>query len=485
MPPPNYLLSKTGFMKFEQCSKAFFLYRNFPYLRDKLDPEKQQRFKRGHEVGELAQHIFPGGTDVSKITGNSAEALLKTQELIEQKCPVIYEATFMHQGVLVMVDILCFENNRVQAYEVKSSLKVSEAYIKDACLQYFVLKNMLPQFEDLFLVTIDGSYELGDSLDLKKLFRKRSMKEKAEANLDYFETRVKEAEDLIAQNITPQREIGPHCFKPYTCDFFGHCWQGKLSDQSVFSMPFVDKLKVFEWYNNGITTLSELNTQDFAKPWQHTILQCILNKTPFVDLDGIRQLMSRVKGKVLAMDMEVWNPAVPKLKGCKPFEQIPFLIGLYGDGLSLALFCEHLEDEREQLARQFIEAVKGYDSIVVYDKTLEVAVLKDLMARFPEMAEDLKSIQHKLFDLFELISKNHYYHPDFKNNLSLKTLSAVVLPEFSYGEVQSGLEALSFYDEFRQENNPIHKELLKQHLNEYCLNDCRAVFELLGYFKSL
>lgn len=436
-------------------------------------------------MGELAQHIFPGGTDVSKTTSNSAEALLKTQELIEQKCPVIYEATFMHQGVLVMVDILCFENNRVQAYEVKSSLKVSEAYVKDACLQYFVLKNVLPQFEDLFLVTIDGSYELGDSLDLKKLFRKRSMKEKAEANLDYFETRVKEAEDLIAHNITPQREIGPHCFKPYTCDFFGHCWQGKLSDQSVFSMPFVDKLKVFEWYNNGITTLNQLKAQDFAKPWQHTILQCILNKTPFIDLDGIRQWMSRVKGKVLAMDMEVWNPAVPKLKGCKPFEQIPFLIGLYGDGLSLALFCEHLEDEREQLTRQFIEAVRDYDSIVVYDKTLEVAVLKDLMTRFPEMAEDLKSIQHKLFDLFELISKNHYYHPDFKNNLSLKTLSAVVLPEFSYGEVQSGLEALSVYDEFRQENNPIHKDLLKQHLNEYCLNDCRAVFELLGYFKSL
>ncbi len=485
MPPPNYLLSKTGFMKFEQCNKAFFLYRNFPYLRDKLDLEKQQRFKRGHEVGELAQHIFPGGTDVSKITANSAEALLKTMELIEQKCPVIYEATFQHMGVLVMVDILCFENNLVQAYEVKSSLKVSEAYVKDACLQYFVLKNVLPQFEDLFLVTIDGSYELGDELDLKKLFRKRSMKEKAEANLNYFETRVKEAEDLIAQNITPQREIGPHCFKPYTCDFFGHCWQGKLSEQSVFSMPFVDKLKVFEWYNNGITTLSELKAQDFAKPWQHTILQCILKKTPYVDLDGIHEFMSRVKGKVMAMDMEVWNPAVPKLKGCKPFEQIPFLIGLYGDGFALALFCEHLEDERQALAIQFIEAVKDYDCIVVYDKTLEVAVLKDLMMRFPELSEDLRAIQHKLLDMFDLISKYHFYHPDFKNNLSLKTVSAVVLPEFAYGEVQSGLEALSYYDEFRQETNPIHKELLKQQLNDYCLNDCRAVFELLGYFNSL
>jgi hypothetical protein len=485
MPPPNYLLSKTGFMKFEQCNKAFFLYKNFPYLRDKLDPEKQQRFKRGHEVGELAQHIFPGGTDVSKITSNSQEALLKTQELLEQHCPVIYEATFMHQGVLVMVDILRFEENAFTAFEVKSSLKVSETYIKDACLQYFVLKNTLPNFEDLFLVTIDGSYELVDELDLKKLFRKRSMKEKAEANLAYFETRVKEAEALIAKNTTPQRDIGPQCFKPYTCDFFGHCWQGQLGEQSVFTLPFVDKLKLFEWHSGGITTLSDLKEEDFTKPWQHTILRCLLNKKPFIDVEGIREWMTQVNGKVLAMDMEIWNPAVPQLKGCKPFEQIPFLIGLYGEGVSLALFCEHVEDERENLAKQFIAAVKDYDTILVYDKTLEVSVIKDLMSRFPELSADLKTIQHKLLDLFDLISKNRYYHPDFRNNLSLKVVSSILLPDFSYGEVQSGLEALSAYDEFRQEYNPIHKELLKQHLNEYCLNDCRAVFELIRYFKSI
>ncbi len=111
MPPNNYILSKTGFMKFEQCDKSFFLYRNFPYLKDKLDPEKQQRFKRGHEVGELAQSLFPGGIDVSKISSGSMDALVKTQELLKQNCTVIYEATFLHKGVLVMVDILCFEEH--------------------------------------------------------------------------------------------------------------------------------------------------------------------------------------------------------------------------------------------------------------------------------------------------------------------------------------------------------------------------------------
>ncbi len=372
-----------------------------------------------------------------------------------------------------------------RAYEVKSSLKVSETYIKDACLQYYVLKNCLSNFDDLFLVTIDGAYEMGESLELKRLFKRRSMKEKAEANLSYFENRVLEAEQLLELNQIPYREIGPHCFKPYTCDFFGHCWQGKIGERSIFSLPFMDKLKLFEWYSSGIKQLDDLKEEHITKPWQFTLRNCILENKAFIDKEAIQKFLNQIKGSVIAMDMEIWNPAIPKLQGCKPFEQIPFLIGLHNETTSLGLFCEHQSDDRENLAIQFIEAVKSYDTLLVYDKTLEVAILKDLAVRFPQLTEQLKTIQNKLLDLFDILNKNWFYHPDLKNNLSLKSLAALLLPDFSYGEVQSGLAALSYYDDYRQEENPIHKELLKDHLIEYCVNDCKAVYEVFNYFKSL
>lgn len=45
--------------------KAFFLYKNHPYLRDSLSKEKQLIFKRGTDVGIFAQQLFPGGIDVT------------------------------------------------------------------------------------------------------------------------------------------------------------------------------------------------------------------------------------------------------------------------------------------------------------------------------------------------------------------------------------------------------------------------------------
>src|SRR5687767_12860189 len=74
----GYSISKTSFLKFEQCPKAFFFYKNLPYLRDKPTVDKLLTFKRGHDVGYFGQQLFPGGTDVSKITDSADTALKKT-----------------------------------------------------------------------------------------------------------------------------------------------------------------------------------------------------------------------------------------------------------------------------------------------------------------------------------------------------------------------------------------------------------------------
>src|SRR5688572_29884394 len=179
-------LSKTSFLKFDQCTKAFFLYKKHPYLRDPVSREKQFTFNRGHEVGKLAQQLFPGGIDVTEKAKNSLEAFELTQKLIAENVQTIYEATFIYSDVLVMVDILHFDGKKWIAYEVKSSLKVSEVYVKDACLQYYVLKNFLGNFDDLFLVTLNGNYVLEGDLNIKLLFKKRSIKTNAEENLEFF-----------------------------------------------------------------------------------------------------------------------------------------------------------------------------------------------------------------------------------------------------------------------------------------------------------
>jgi hypothetical protein len=481
----SYSISKTSFLKFEQCQKAFFLYKNHPYLRDKISIDKQLTFKRGHDVGFFAQQLFPGGRDVSKEVKNSFDGVELTRALIENKTPVIYEATFLFNGVLIMVDILTLTEGKYIAYEVKSSMKISENYLKDAYLQYYVLKNSLPAFDDLFLVTINPDYVLEEEIEPKKLFRKRSVKVKAEENFAYFEHRINAAHQILEQNTIPNIAIGKHCFRPYQCDYFGSCWKDTINEQSIFNLPLLDKGKLFEWFDAGIKNIDQVSDDLIEKAAPLKIKNSILNNEPIIDKRRIRQFLDTLKYPLVAMDMEIWSAAIPQLQGTKPFEQIPFLVCFYDGNTATHFFTEHKTDERKLFAEKLIELSKGFETIVVYDKTMEVGAINNLISRFPEYKQALDLLKSKLADVFDIFLELAYYHPAFKSNFSLKVVSSIVLSDFSYPKISSGLEAMNYYEQFRLATTEEEKNKFRAELVEYCNTDSLATLKLLEFLRNL
>lgn len=485
MSNPADFISKTAYLKFEQCQKAFFFYKKHPYLRDKISVDKQLTFNRGHQVGELAQALFPGGTDVSKQKKNSAEALVLTKSLIENKTPVIYEATFLFNSALIMVDILCLENEKYTAYEVKSSFKISEIYLKDACLQYYVLKNSLTNLEDLFLVTLNQDYVLEGELDPKKLFKKRSVKTESEKNLPYFENQLFNAQFTLEQNKIPNIPIGKQCFKPYQCDYFSNCWKETVADNSIFHLPGLDKEKIFEWYNSGIRTIDQLGDEHDAKAIIYKIKQAYFENKPIIDKEQIALLLSTIKQPVAAMDMEMWGPAIPKINGTKPFEQLPYLVCFFDGTTHSNIFIDYTKDERRSFAEQLIEQSKPFASILVYDGTMEKMVINNLIRLFEELKPQLEELKNKFVDLFEVFLEFSYYDPGFKTNFSLKTVSSILLNDVHYSTITSGLEAMAYYDNFRTELKDVEREIIKQELIDYCQTDTLATFKLAEFLQNV
>lgn len=480
----GYSISKTSFLKFEQCAKAFFLYKNHPYLRDKISVDKQITFKRGHDIGLLAQGLFPGGTDVSKEHHTLMEAAEATRLLVAQGAKVIYEATFVYKETLVMVDILVLENGVFNAYEVKSSIKVSDTYLKDACLQYYVLKNCLTNFNDLFLVTLNADYVREEQLDLKKLFKKRSVKTRAEENSAYFEHRITEALLVLEKNAIPNIPIGKQCFKPYQCDFFGNCWKGQLSEESVFNLPQMDRAILFEWFSAGIKEMSQVNEALIEKENVRKIHRAIVQQKEIIDYEKIRDFLAQLNGRVASMDMEIWNPAVPEIVGTRPFEQVPFLVCFY-DGNTQHYFTDHTTDDRRKFGEQLIHLSQAYEHILVYDKTMEIAVINTLSHHYPDLAEGLSLLKHKIVDIFELFLNLHYYHPKFGSNASLKVVAGVLLSGVDYAKINSGLEAMAYYNQYRVSDNALEKETIFQDLVDYCGTDTKATFLLADFLRGL
>jgi len=483
---PKHSISKSSFLKYEQCPKAFFLYRHFPYLRDKISTDKQLTFKRGHEIGHLAHALFPGGTDISKITSSSAEGVEETSRRLAQGERYLYEACFLFEETLVIVDLLIRTETGFQAFEVKSSLRVSDTYIKDACLQYYVVKNCLPQLEDFFLVTLNPDYRLKGELEVKKLFRKRSIRQQAEEHIPYFEHQLAKVRLLLNPEAMPQCGTGTHCFKPYPCDFLGHCWQNEKSADSIFEFPMVNKNQVWDWYQQGIKKISDLREEHLERAVLQKVREALQTNAPVIDRGAIRSLLNGIQQPYLVMDMEVFSPAVPCLQDTGPFFQIPFLASFSSGNVSHSIFVEKISPSD---LRHFALAVIAYTatsaSIVVYDKNLEGLILQSLAQRFPDLKNELDQLKAKLVDISEVFKKLHYYHPDFRGSFSLKTLISVLVPEFNYEGIASGLAAMDEYAGFLKEENLIHREITRARLQQYCEGDARATHLLHIFLEEL
>ncbi len=481
----SYIISKTAFIKFEQCHKAFFLYKHHPYLKDKLSSDLQLTFKRGHDIGFFAQQLFPNGIDVSLKTKNALEAEEYTAQLIKNKFPVIYEATFIFNNVLIMVDILHLENNTYKAYEVKSSIKVSEVYLKDACLQYYVLKNSLQNFYDLFLVTLNADYVLNGEVNPKLLFKKRSVKKQAEQNLQFFNDKINQALLVLEQNKIPNISIGKHCFKPYQCDFFGTCWKDVVTENSIFNLPKISKDVLFEWYNNNLKEIHQLPQQTLIENNSNELKNAFVNNTEITNKANIAAFLNTIKQPSLAMDMEIWAAAIPQLQHTKPFEQIPFLACFYNGIEHTYFITNHSNDDRYNFAKQLIANTKNYNTVLVYDKTMEVLTITKLMELFSELKEELNQLITKIVDVFPIIANFDYYHPKFKNNFSLKVVTETLFKNISYSKIQSGLQAMAYFESYRNSLNLIEQEECESSLISYCQTDALATFELVSYLKTV
>ncbi|HRG01824.1 MAG: DUF2779 domain-containing protein [Bacteroidia bacterium] len=483
-------ISKSAFMKAEQCLKHFYLYKNHPNLRDKISREKQFIFKRGTDVGIFAQQLFPGGIDVTVGEKRNQEQFAqKTKELIEQGVSTIYEATFIYDDLLVMVDILHKHDDKWIAYEVKSSLKITETYVKDACFQYYVIKNCLPNLQDFNLLTLNPNYVLNGKLEIEKLFKTTSIMKDAVKNVSYFSHKSQQAKLTLEQNKIPNIKVGPHCFQPYDCDFLGLCWKNIGDSSSVFSIGKLSKAAIFEFYNNNIQRIEDIDINKIEnKEIQIQVKAVKENKEQF-NSSLVKQFISSVKEPYCSLDIEVWMSAIPYYDGTKSFQQVPFLFSMIseenGELKNYSYFKPIDEDLRKDFLERILIETKKFNTILMYDKSLEETVLNQLAELYPEFLNDITDLKSKIVDLAEPIKKGNYYHPDMKGNFSLKSIAPLVNQEagFENLDIQSGITAMYIYESLL-ELNAIEAEQIKQQLVDYCEMDALITYQLLNFYNS-
>lgn len=91
-----FSLSKSTYIKGDQCIKALYLEKNRSFLRDKISARQLAVFSRGTNVGILARDCYPGGLDMSPKSPKMFEKMITEtiRNINNPNVNVLYEAVF-------------------------------------------------------------------------------------------------------------------------------------------------------------------------------------------------------------------------------------------------------------------------------------------------------------------------------------------------------------------------------------------------------
>lgn len=322
MAKSNYILSKSTFVKGNQCTKALYLNRFHKELKDKISDTQEAIFAQGANVGLLAQKLFPGGIDLSPEDYTKFDqAVEQTKVALLKGNKTLYEPAFVFDEVLCALDILSKVNGKWSAFEVKSSTSVSDTYILDSALQYYVITNSGIKIDDIFIVYINNQYIKNGELDLNKLFIKESILEQVLELQSFIPTKIKELKTVLNQNKIPKVEIGEHCGNPYPCDFAGHCWK-HIPENSVFDIANLRAAKKFELYQKDVVEVKDI-PRSFPlndKQWQQ--VESHLNDTTVIAKDEIKYFIEQLNFPLRFLDFETFQLCIPVFDNSRPYQQI-------------------------------------------------------------------------------------------------------------------------------------------------------------------
>ncbi len=490
-------LSKSLYTQAIQCPKSLWLKKYNPSVLTPPDASAQAVFDTGNAVGELACKLFPDGIEV-EFNRDYAQMVETTARLLEEGVQNIYEATFVYDGILVMVDVLHVgEDGFVSLYEVKSSTSVKEIYLHDVSVQYYVLHSLGLKVKNAHVIHIDSSYVRGEELELEKLFCIVDVTTEAEQLQEQIPLRLSEWETYLSDTQNePNIDIGSHCNKPYECDAKDYCWkvQRNIPDYSIFNIFNLGSKKQVALYERGIVNIDDI-PEDFEMTEKQS--QAVVNhkaQTIHIDKEAIESFISTLIYPIYHLDFETFQQAIPEWKGISPFQQIPFQYSLHIEHEDGRL--EHHEflavdgaDPRELLAQKLCEDIPKDVTVLAYSMSFEKGVIKKLALEYEALSPHLLAMHDNIKDLMIPFQQKQYVTPSMNGSYSIKYVLPALVPEMkeAYQEldgVQNGSEAMSAFANMSKLDSA-EKEKMREALLAYCKLDTLAMVRVLEKLRKL
>lgn len=491
MPPPNKTayLSKSLYTRGLQCHKSLYLHKYRSELRGEPTPELEALWKSGHEVGDIAHMLFPGGMIVPFDGLTKDEQLAKTREEIDRGTKAIYEATFSFDDVFVKADIIVRNRGYWDLYEVKSSTSVKEHHWDDVAVQYYVLSGSGLPINKAYLVHINNSYVRQGDIVPEELFVLQDITGIVKEKQASIPDTLAEMRAMLRGKM-PKIDIGPHCSDPYDCDFIDFCWQ-HIPEDSVFSLRGrgIDR---WELYRQGVIRLQDVPL-DSLNLMQRMQVEYSLDKKSHADPAKIREFLKKVWYPVCFLDFETFGSGIPLFDGTRPYQQVPFQYSLHRidakgeEARHFEYLAQPGVDPRKEIAEKLMGEIPEGACVIAYNMAFEKRVLRELGESIPELRKPLNAVTAGMIDLMEPFKRWDIYDWRMNGSYSLKSVLPVLVPEMTYKdlEISDGGMASEAYFTMGEISDPAELAKLRKALREYCGQDTLGLVRLLEKMRAM
>ncbi|MBN1375425.1 MAG: DUF2779 domain-containing protein [Dehalococcoidia bacterium] len=480
--PPS-VLSKTNFLYGLQCPKYLWTLIHEPHSVPPPDAAMQFVFDQGHDVGDLAKKLFPGGLDVTTHDFNTN--IRVTRENLGGNRP-LFEAGILAGNIFCRLDVLSpAGHGSWDIIEVKSATSVKDVNIVDVAYQKLCCESAGLKIRSCKLAYINNKYVRHGEIDPQQLFTIEDITERVAEASGGLPEQVEEVLAVMYQQQCPEAGIGPHCTEPYECPMQPVCW-AFLPENSIFELYFAGK-KRFELYESGILHMKDLPESYALNGKQQIQVNCVASGEPYVNKDCIKSFLDSLQYPVYYLDFETFSTAVPLFEGTHPYQQIPFQFSLHvalnnDEGvIQFSYLAEGSEDPRPKLAAELKQLLGESGSIVAYYAPFEKQVLANLATALPEYQEWVDGLQGRIVDLLKPFSNFHYYHPSQKGSASLKkVLPALTGISYEGLAINDGkLAGVAFMAVTYGNASEEDRKKIRQNLEIYCGQDTGGMVEII------
>ena len=495
-------ISKSKFLKAYQCQKAIWLSKYHPELKSKTTDAQQAIFDQGHEVGNLAKQLLSPGAEMEFNPKDYEGMFSKTKSLIASKEKYIYEATFLFEDLLIMVDILEVKEDGLLIYEVKSSTSSKEVTLYDLSFQNYVLSQLGYKVLENNLITINNEYiKETEEINLKEFFRIENFDSEVESLQGEVLEIISETREILINSQMPDIDIGKHCNKPYECDFKEHCWS-QIPETSVFDLTNA-RAKDFELYSDGILTFKDIQENyllhHMTEKHRTQILSELYNKK-VENKKEIKRFLKQITYPIYFLDFECYQDAIPRWDGLRPYEQTPFQFSLHtlenetSELKHYEFLAEANKDPRREFTENLIEYIGSTGTVLAYNMSFEKGIIKKMAELFSEYKFSLIDINERMVDLMIPFRNYWFYRKEMKGSYSIKYVLPAIAPELSYSDldVSDGLAAVRTFKDLENldllnniEDTGEKISKLKSSLLEYCKQDTYSMVLIWQYLKEL